>query len=88
MLPQSESGDVDALRCPVCGIGVLSELSYDQTGGDDGEARQTPSARELTAYSCGHEVPGQALATADPERLDVERRRTEETVDPPPDRAR
>jgi hypothetical protein len=35
-------------------------------------------------YTCGHQVPGPALDTADQERLDVERRTSAETVDPGP----
>jgi hypothetical protein len=39
---------------------------------------------QLVIYTCGHQVPGPALDTADQERLDVERRTSAETVDPGP----
>jgi hypothetical protein len=40
-------------------------------------------------FSCGHEVKGAPLAAAEPERMTVERRESEETaepVDPDPSR--
>jgi len=33
-------------------------------------------------FTCGHEVKGGRLRTADADRLDVERRQSEETVTP------
>ena len=46
--------------------------------------RQGAETTEVTTYTCGHRVPGPSLATADAEVLDVERRQSEDTVDPEP----
>lgn len=81
---RSEEGS-DDLRCPTCGDGVVTDIAFDTGTGEDGEPSQDPSARQLITYSCGHQVLGPRLASADPERLDVERRASEDTVDPPPD---
>jgi hypothetical protein len=65
-------------RCPVCGVGVLRHL-----GPEAGEEPQRPESPILETYSCGHEVATPALATADADRLEVERRSSEDTADPP-----
>jgi hypothetical protein len=36
----------------------------------------------VQTFTCGHEVEGDRLQTADADRLDVERRGSEETVTP------
>jgi CBS domain-containing protein len=46
-------------------------------------ALQTAESRELISYSCGHEVPGPSISSADQERLEVERRTSAETTDIP-----
>ena len=69
-------------RCPVCGRGVLADLAHD-VDPPKREPAQRSNSRELVTYSCGHEVIGVALDAADADRLDVERRSSEETVDPP-----
>jgi hypothetical protein len=74
----------DDVRCPTCGIGVVADIAYDAGTAREEMPPHDPSARQLTTYSCGHQVLGPRLETADPERLDVERRATEETVDPLP----
>jgi hypothetical protein len=43
---------------------------------------QQPESRQVQTLTCGHEVKGARLQTADPDRLDVERRVSEETVTP------
>ncbi|HEY7283754.1 MAG TPA: hypothetical protein VID47_19425 [Actinomycetota bacterium] len=63
-------------RCPVCGQGVLQHL-----GAEDSEHIQRPESPIIETYSCGHEVTSEPLATADADRLEVERRASEETVD-------
>jgi hypothetical protein len=63
-------------RCPVCGEGVLQHL-----GSEDAERRQQPESPIIETYSCGHEVTAEPLATADAERLEVERRASQDTVD-------
>ena len=76
------TSDSDTMRCPVCGVGVVVDLAFDERLDARREPRQDPSAREIVTYSCGHEEVGPNLATADPERLEVERRASEDTVDP------
>jgi hypothetical protein len=76
--------DTDEARCPVCGIGVVADVMYDDGAErDDGGAMQTADTRQVTTYSCGHTVRGASLATADTTELDVEQRTTDETIDPP-----
>jgi hypothetical protein len=76
--------DTDEARCPVCGIGVVADVMYDDGAErDDGGAMQTADTRQVTTYSCGHTVRGASLATADTDQLDVEQRTTDETIDPP-----
>jgi hypothetical protein len=70
-------------RCPVCGKGILADIDF---GGD--ELFQDPESRQVDVFTCGHEVPRVPLETADPERLDVERRSSEETAAPTPDEER
>jgi hypothetical protein len=66
-------------RCPVCGTGVLADIDF---GGED--LFQDPKSQQVDVYSCGHEVERAPLESADPERLDVERRSSEETAAPTP----
>jgi hypothetical protein len=70
-------------RCPVCGEGVLADIDF---GGD--ELFQDPESRQVDVYTCGHEVERARLESADADRLDVERRRSEETAAPTPDEDR
>ena len=72
---KQESEDV---RCPICGVGTLRDITYGQ-----GTPRQDADSRELQQFTCGHEVTGAALSTADTSELDVEQRHSDETVDPP-----
>ena len=65
-------------RCPVCGQGILQHL-----GSEAGNREQQPDSPIIETYSCGHEVGEDRLATADAERLEVERRRSEETAERP-----
>jgi len=43
---------------------------------------QQPESRQVQTFTCSHEVEGARLQTADSNRLDVERRPSEETVTP------
>ena len=72
-----------ATRCPICGIGPLSDIAHDADPASR-EPAQRADSRELVAFTCGHRVPGASLASADEERLNVERRTSDETVDPGP----
>ena len=69
----SEAGEQ---RCPVCGHGVLQHL-----GSEDSEQMQRPESPIIETYTCGHEVTTAPLATADADRLEVERRTSEDTVE-------
>jgi hypothetical protein len=77
------------MRCPVCGRGTLVDVVFDSRdpAGDEPEPapQQRAESGETDLYSCGHEVRGAPLSTANADLLAVERRRSEETVDPVPD---
>jgi hypothetical protein len=75
----------DTARCPVCGSGTLRDLSHDLDPlRRDAPPAQTADTVQVETYTCGHEVIGASLATGDPDRLDVERRDSEETAAPLP----
>ncbi len=72
---------VNEARCPVCGRGVLTDITYDaETTDERGAPMQQPESRQLTRYSCGHATTGPRLETADADALDVERRESSDTV--------
>jgi hypothetical protein len=74
----------DELRCPLCGEGVVQDLGFDASARTaDGRPVQEPEAREWVRYSCGHQVQGARLETADEERLHVERRTSDDTTEAP-----
>ena len=73
MLQRPESTEK---RCPICGQGVLQHL-----GTESGDEMQRPESPIIETYSCGHEVAEERLETADAERLEVERRSSEETAE-------
>jgi hypothetical protein len=66
-------------RCPVCGNGVLADIDF--MGND---LFQDAQSRQVDVYTCGHEVDRAPLDSADADRLDVERRSSEETTAPTP----
>ena len=70
----------EEVRCPVCGVGTLADIDF---GGED--LVQDPESRQVDVYTCGHEVERARLEVADADRLDVERRTSEETAAPTPD---
>ena len=65
--------DASSITCPICGKGTLRTTEF---------GTQQPESREVLTFTCGHEVEGATLQTADADRLDVERRTSEETVTP------
>jgi hypothetical protein len=69
----SAVGEPESTTCPICGRGTLRTVDF----GD-----QQPESREVQTFTCGHEVKGGRLRTADADRFDVERRQSEETVTP------
>jgi hypothetical protein len=66
-------------RCPVCGVGRLRDVAFD-AGPDE---QQGSGSREVQTFTCGHEVIGERLDSADADHLEVERRGSEDTVTPP-----
>jgi hypothetical protein len=77
----SESRHPDQLRCPVCGVGVLADIAYDEDP-TTREPIQRAESREMVAFTCGHEVASMSLAEARRDDPNVERRTAEETVPP------
>lgn len=69
-------GEPAETTCPICGRGTLQTIDF----GD-----QQPEDREVQTFSCGHEVEGARLESADADVLEVERRASEDTVMPPDD---
>jgi len=60
-------------RCPVCGQGTLVQVEFGE---------QQPASPQVETYTCGHEVRGGRLESADADALEVERRTSDETVTP------
>lgn len=63
----------ESTTCPMCGQGTLRTVEFGE---------QQPESRQVQTFTCGHEVEGARLQTADADRLDVERRVSEDTVIP------
>ena len=72
----------DRQRCPVCGKGVFTDVVYEDREPDGTKLRLTGDSYEVLLFSCGHDVRGTGLATADADRLTVEARDSEEATDP------
>ena len=70
------------LRCPVCGIGVLGTIAYDENPQAPSGIKQAPESREVLRFSCGHEVEAGRLEEATSADPNVERRESEDTVEP------
>jgi hypothetical protein len=77
-------GTPEELRCPVCGVGVLADINYDDAPPTSPSLQQQPESRQVDRYTCGHEVPRAELESAD-RSLDVERRQSDESAAPLPD---
>jgi len=69
-------------RCPLCGKGVFVDVVYEDPEPDETKPKLTGDSYEVLLFSCGHEVRGTSLATADAERLTVETRDSEGATDP------
>ena len=65
--------ELNSTTCPICGNGSLRTIDFGE---------QQPDSRQVQTFTCGHEVEGARLQTADTDRLDVEQRTSEETVTP------
>jgi hypothetical protein len=72
----------DEQRCPVCSKGVFTDVLYEDREPDGTKLRQAGDSYEVLLFSCGHEVRGTPLATADAGRLTVETRDSEEATEP------
>ena len=72
----------DEQRCRVCGIGVFTDVVYEDPKPGGPELRQAGDSHEVLLFSCGHEVKGAPLAAAEADRMTVERRESEETAEP------
>jgi hypothetical protein len=70
------------VRCPVCGVGVLVVVSYESEDQGDDEPKLEADSEEVRTFTCGHEVRGPGLDTADQDRLSVERRTSDQAVPP------
>jgi hypothetical protein len=68
-----QMGESESTICPICGKGTLITIDFGE---------QQPESRQVQTFTCGHEVEGARLQTADAEKLDVERRTSEETAQP------
>jgi len=79
----SNQPEESAERCPICGVGTIADIGHDLDPSSR-EPAQRSDSREISAYSCGHSVAGSSLASADQVDLTVERRSSEETVNPGP----
>lgn len=71
--------------CPICGRGELVDIIYTAGSSDEGVPIQGSDTHQVETYSCGHEREGPRLdESASPQSgLDVERRSSDDTVDPP-----
>ena len=72
----------DQQRCPGCGKGVFTDVVYEDREPEGTKLRQAGDSYEVLLFSCGHEVRGTRLATADADRLTVEARDSEGATDP------
>jgi hypothetical protein len=73
----------EEMRCPVCGLGTFRDIAYDEAPVGNAEPpAQDADSHQVVTYTCGHQVVGPRLSVADAEVLDVERRTTDETVEP------
>ena len=87
MTEDAEAGKGETKKCPVCGQGTLVEITFREDSAmeaEAGEAIQSGESRQVESYSCGHEVVGPRLdaSAAGTDDLEVERRQTDETIEP------
>jgi hypothetical protein len=76
---------VESRKCPRCGHGDLVDVTYrERPPQDTDEPIQAPETQQVETYSCGHELTGPRLdrTAAGTEKLESERRRSDETVEP------
>lgn len=76
---------MESTKCPICGQGILLDITYREGSPEEAaEDIQTSDTRQVETYSCGHESIGPRLdrSASGSDALEVERRETDETVDP------
>lgn len=56
--------DAGDLRCPVCGVGVLRDIAYDENPTEPNGIKQAPESVEMLTFTCGHEVEAHRLQEA------------------------
>jgi hypothetical protein len=89
LLARVRFGTVEAmreagLRCPICGEGVLADIAYDEHHPPVDPPKQAPESGEVVTFTCGHDVEVGRLADAARDDPNVERRTSEDVVDPGP----
>ena len=68
-------------RCPICGRGDLADVSFDADPSDaEADGLQESESRQLETCSCGHEVLGPRLSSANQDAMTVERRSSEDST--------
>jgi hypothetical protein len=72
----------DEQRCPVCGGGVFTDVVYEDPGPGGPRPRLAGDSYEVLLFSCGHKARGAPLELAEPDRMTVERRESQETAGP------
>lgn len=76
------SRDGSDVHCPVCGVGVLGDIAYDENPAEPSGMKQAPESREVLTFSCGHEVEARRLQEAARRDPNVERRKSDESIEP------
>ena len=77
---RDDAGGRTDLRCPVCGVGVLRDIAYDENPTEPTGPKQAPESAEMLTFTCGHEVEAHRLQEAERQDQNVERRESEDTV--------
>ena len=61
---------------------MFTDVIYEEPEPGGSEPRQAADSYEVLLFSCGHRVEGARLDRADPDRMTVERRESDETTEP------
>jgi hypothetical protein len=70
----------DEQRCPVCGEGVFTDVVYEDPEPGRPQPRLAGDSYEVLVFSCGHEAKGAPLELAEPDRMTVEQRESQDTA--------
>jgi hypothetical protein len=77
------STERDTMRCPICGVGVLADIAYENPDPDAPPDKNDGDSVEIFTFTCGHETRGGKLGTSNYDAIDVEHRRVDDMVVPP-----